>query len=310
VTNAAENERISVSEGNTIQAQQASAIIAVNTLNDALFRYGLDALPWLAAQQGITNGNSTDNARSALINKLEQLQKAGQTFAAQHTAEPRPLQALLVPPALLIAARASETASLSSVIASHANNVAQQAGTNIATTEQTLQAIIGKDKANEAIIAWQAKPSTTNRKKMDAALAALDQTAALLAAGLQNQTAITSSGEAAAWPISWASAHCAFLQKGPGWWNDNAWGELFFYQISAPDSLAHGTLQVAGKKNLPLLVLSAGPPLASQTRPNNTIDHYLDGRNADPSRNGEARNPSPFFDAPSNGEQINDRVAY
>lgn len=310
VTNAAENDRISVSEGNTIQAQQTSAIIAVNTLNEALFRYGLDALPWLAAQQGTTNENSTDNARSALIKQLEQLQKAGQTFAAQHTAEPRPLQALLVPPALAIGAQASDTASLSSAISNHAKAVAQLASANIESGEQTLQAIVGKDKANEAIMAWQAKATTANRNKMNAALAALEETVARLASGLQNQAAITSSGEAAAWPIIWASAHCAFLQKGPGWWNDNAWAELFFYQISSPEHLAHGALHVAGEQNLPLLVISAGPPLTGQTRPNNAIEHYLEGRNADPSRNGEARNPSPFFAAPSSGEPINDRVAY
>ncbi|WP_306606141.1 hypothetical protein [Azonexus sp.] len=307
IASAAENDRIAVSEGNAILTQQTAAIIAVNTLSDALFRYGLDALSWQAGQPGLPMGVGAENAHAALTDQLKQLQEAGETFAAQHNAQPRPLQALLVAPAQAIATRADETARLSQVIAKHATAIIQLATANFALAAQMSDA---NSKASTAISTWQDKPSASNRNKMDTALSELAQTTTRLSTGLQDQTATTTSSAAAAWPISWASAHCAFLKKGPGWWNDNAWAELFFYQITTPDSLIQGDLRVGGKDKLPLLVLSAGPALTGQTRPANRIENYLERRNADPSRNGEARSPSPFFDLPSNREPINDRIAY
>jgi hypothetical protein len=310
IANAAANDRISRSEGSTILNQHAAAITAVNTLNDALLRYGLEALLWQANQQGEAAGSEPGKARLALLDALNQQQHAAQQFALLDSAEPRPLQQALVAPVLEIGQRASETADLSTLVSHHAEAVATLASTNIAVAEQTYLAIKGKNRAQDAITTWLAKPTASNRNKMDSALAELEQATNSLNTGLQNQTAISTSGEAAAWPMIWASAHCNFLQKGPGWWHDNAWTELVFFQIAASGSASQGDLQLAGRENLSLVVLSAGPQRPGQQRPGSTIEHYLEGRNADPSRNGEARTPITRFDLPDNSDASNDRIAY
>jgi hypothetical protein len=309
ITNAAENDRISRSEGTSIMNQHALAITAVNSLTDALLRYGLDALLWQAIQQRDASGEPRP-ARLALLEAIKQQQLAAQQFALLDNANPRPLQQALVTPALVIGQRASETAYLSYLVSSHAEAVAVLASANITLAEQTHQAIKGKNRAKDAITAWQAKPTTSNRNKMDSALAELEQATSALNTGLQSQTAISTSGEATAWPMSWASVHCDFLQKGPGWWHDNAWADLIFFQINASGSITQGDLRLAGRENLPLVVLSAGPQRPGQQRPGSTIEHYLEGLNADPSRNGEARNPVTQFDQPDHSDVRNDRIAY
>ncbi len=310
IRKAAEGERISVTEGKNILSQQAAALVAVNALDDALFRYGLDALPWLAPQQNITDGAAEQNARSLLLKKLDQWQTAGDIFASQHNAEPRPLQALLVAPAIAIGTITTEIFELNQTIVAHADAVLTLAKNNLALAETSLLMITGSKKARDATASWLDKPTAANRNKMDLALAELAEASQNLSTGLQNQVVTTSSNNAAAWPMIWASAQCEFLKNATGWWHDNAWSDLVFYQISAPEQLTDGHLHIDGKTNLPLLVLTAGPPLPGQIRPNKTVEHYLEGRNNEASRNGDANNPSIFFDRPTRGNQINDRIAY
>lgn len=308
ISSAAANDRIARSEGSSIRAGLAAAIIAVDHLDEALLHYGLDALSWQATTQGKPPPEET--ARAALRAATERLRQAGEYFTSLDTAEPRPLQQSLVGPAREISRWAQQAATLAGLISTHAEAVAGTAREQQDVATTSLLTISAKDGASDAISIWLDKPTTTNHSKALAALAAAEQANVQLSAGLREQSSVTHGGEAAAWPMVWASIHCRFLHEEGSWWNANQWADSIFYQTSSPAEPTQATLQAAGRKQLSLIVIAGGSRRDKQARPGASIQDYLEGRNADPSRNGDTLNPVPWFDIPLSRAQGNDRIAF
>lgn len=75
----------------------------------------------------------------------------------------------------------------------------------------------------------------------------------------------------------------------PSWFTDNGWDDLLFYVVSSDCTesapiprCTSGTLTVGTRTNVNALVISAGPMLLGQSRPNLTLSNYLDSpENAD-----------------------------
>lgn len=308
ISSAAANDRIARSEGSSIRAGLAAAIIAVDRLDEALLHYGLDALSWQAATQGKPPPEET--TRAALRATTERLRQAGEYFTSRDTAEPRPLQQSLAGPAREISQWAQQAATLAGLISTHAEAVARTARKQQDVATASLLAISAKGGARDAINIMQDKPTTANLSKALAALVTAEQASVQLSAGLREQSKVTHGGEAAAWPMVWASIHCRFLHEEGSWWNANQWADSVFYQTSSPAEPTQATLQAAGRKQLSLIVIAGGSRRDKQARPGASIGDYLEGRNADPSRNGDALNPVPWFDIPLSRTQGNDRIAF
>ena len=151
-----------------------------------------------------------------------------------------------------------------------------------------------------------------------AATAALNTTLAQTGTLLNNASALDSgldSGSAEAMPTVWYGSACAFLQPASGsssWWTANNWANTTFYQISdrvrAPAS--PGTLTVNGSGAYRVVAVSAGRVIGTQNRGTRTTANFLEGINADTSRDGDAKNPvTVFANAPVSGT-FNDRLGY
>jgi hypothetical protein len=135
------------------------------------------------------------------------------------------------------------------------------------------------------------------------------------------------SSSAEAFPTLWFGSACAFLQPPSGstsWWTANNWANTNFYQISSRvhssfnpitkffDSATpcSGKLQVNGSGTHCVVALSAGRAIGAQNRTTRTSANFLEGINADASRDGDAKTPvSIFSNAPVSGT-FNDRLAY
>ena len=121
------------------------------------------------------------------------------------------------------------------------------------------------------------------------------------------------SRSAEAFPTLWFGSVCAFLQPPSGstsWWTANNWANTTFYQISDRIRPASGKLQVNGTGTYRVVALSAGRAIGAQNRATRTSANFLEGINADASRDGEAKTPvSVFSNAPVSGT-FNDRLAY
>ena len=125
--------------------------------------------------------------------------------------------------------------------------------------------------------------------------------------------AVVDSGGAEAFPTIWYGTACAFLQPASGstsWWTANNWTTLTSYQISDRVRQASGKLQVGGSGTYRAVALSAGRALTGQNRATRTTANFLEGINADTSRDGNAQTPSfGFVNAPLSST-FNDRLAY
>ena len=122
----------------------------------------------------------------------------------------------------------------------------------------------------------------------------------------------TSMAEAAI-PTVWYGNACLFLKPSTGsstWWVANDWKKLFFYQISDRIRPAIGQLTVNGSGNYRAIALAAGKALPTQDRMIRDSKSYLEGINADNSRNGDAQSPSPRFAVETVSPTFNDHLAY
>jgi hypothetical protein len=121
------------------------------------------------------------------------------------------------------------------------------------------------------------------------------------------------SSSAEAFPTLWFGSTCAFLQPPSGstsWWTANNWANTTFYQISDRIRPASGKLQVNGTGTYRVVALSAGRAIGTQNRATRTTANFLEGNNADASRNGDAKTPVVVFsNAPVSGT-FNDRLGY
>ena len=127
------------------------------------------------------------------------------------------------------------------------------------------------------------------------------------------ETVLESGTSQAATVTRWYGNACAFLRPStgtPSWWAANNWANTTFYQISDRIRPASGKLQVNGTGTYRVVALSAGRAIGTQNRATRTTANFLEGINADASRNGDAKTPVVVFsNAPVSGT-FNDRLAY
>ncbi len=153
--------------------------------------------------------------------------------------------------------------------------------------------------------------------KATAAQAAVNSTQAALSNTISSASTLESileSGTAQAASITqWYGNACAFLRPAsgtPSWWTANGWANVTFYQISDRVRPAVGKLTVNGSGAYRVVALGAGRAIGTQNRTTRTTANYLEGINADVSRDGDARTPVVVFSNAPVSDTFNDRLAY
>ena len=174
-----------------------------------------------------------------------------------------------------------------------------------------LSSITGKNESAQLLQAYINAPNADNESK---AITALAETSGQVNAVINQANAIDnslSSTTASATPIIWLSSRCDFLlPNSASWWKKNLWANAAFYQISGPLQASPGKLTVNGSGSYRLVTLLAGRRLAGQTPATATVASYLEGINADLTRDGSATSPSISFAAKPPSATFNDRLAY
>ena len=265
---------------------------------------------------------AANNLASAITNNGDNIAKdslaaaTSQFLAAQavfNTVSP-PTQAAMLPYVRAVQDPAADIAYWADIIARNAQDIATQAGSTYATAAAVLSGIAGTGGSQALLQAYADAPTNTARQAAatSALNATLGQTDSLLAAAATLDS-VLDSGSAEAQPTLWYGSACAFLQPPAGstsWWTANNWTNTTFYQISDRVRPASGNLQVNGTGNHRVVAISAGRALGSQNRATRTSANFLEGINADSSRDGDAKTPATVFsNAPVSGT-FNDRLAY
>jgi hypothetical protein len=115
-------------------------------------------------------------------------------------------------------------------------------------------------------------------------------------------------------PTVWYSPTCSFLLPNTStgsWWTANGWKALAFYQLSGATNTSTATLTVNnGADKYRVVTLMAGRALSGQSRATLSTANFLEGTNADPSRDGDAMAPTPGFTAQPPSATFNDRLSY
>ena len=110
-------------------------------------------------------------------------------------------------------------------------------------------------------------------------------------------------------PIEWASQYCAMLNPANSthWWSTNEWKHGIFYQIADRTPGEGAPLTVNGQGSYHLVVISSGREAWREIQPcrwekqsqrkssERSTSAFLEGGNADPSRDGEAYSPIKQF---------------
>lgn len=125
-------------------------------------------------------------------------------------------------------------------------------------------------------------------------------------------TLLTSQAEATV-PMIWFGTGCAFLKPTSStgsWWTANHWKTLAFYQLSGATQATPGKLTVNATGSYRTVTLMAGRTLPGQNRATLTVDNFLEGINADTSRNGDATTPTTGFTASPPSTTFNDRLSF
>lgn len=288
-----------------------------------------DRMKQLAA--AIAGNEQVDNnlSHTSVSAALADYEAARSSFSAVDTASPRPVQRTITPFAQTLADAAVDLDSWAKIISANAAIIAPlakanpvAAGSDPATAAvlggsayqvagDALASITGKKESAELLQAYIASPSADNQAK---AIAALAETSSLVSALLDLENTLDtqlSSTTASAQPMLWASSRCDFLlPNSASWWKGNQWAGSVFYQISAPLLAAPGTLKVNAAGSYRVVAQAAGRALPGQNRGVQAASSYLEGINADNSRNGDATAPSPNFTAGPPSANFNDRLAY
>lgn len=110
--------------------------------------------------------------------------------------------------------------------------------------------------------------------------------------------------------MAWTAPNCNFLVEPNSWWHEGKWSDSVFYQFGDAVKPEQASLQIPGQPPRPLLVIAAGARINGQQRPGKDVADYLEGRNAAPSRNGDAETPDNTFDARQRRPDHNDQIAH
>ena len=235
---------------------------------------------------------------------MTKLQARSTEFAALDTAQPRPATEHLLAALAAIQAALGANLELTRLIGTHGDALSEESAPIEAQLETLRRQAISE--TADKLARFHELPTEKNRQIADRSLADTITQARQVANALDSMTSLSGAQAATAWPMVWAAGACDFLTEPTGWWNNNAWHDSLFYQVSDPLAPHLGNLTIPGRQGLPLLVIAAGRPLHGQHRPSARIEDYLEGSNADASRNGLALTPSPTFSI----DQGNDRIAY
>lgn len=173
-----------------------------------------------------------------------------------------------------------------------------------------LDAITSSSGALAKLDAYLATPTRSDKQAAaDSALLAARQGTDTARNALVTLNGTLASGTAEAFPTVWRHSACAFLQTA-GWWSTQGWADNTFYQIAgtAPDSPP--TLSINGRGAHRVVVVNGGKTLAGQARNLRRSRDFLEGRNADPGRDGDALAPAGDFALAGPSAEFNDRLAY
>ncbi len=293
------------SDFSLIQSTASTAIAAANTLATRVA------------------GNGDNVAKESLATAATQYLTAQATFNAVPV--PPTTQAAMVPYVRAVQDPAADIAYWAGITSSNATNIATQArkapaasGENTSSAyyaaDQLVSGISGSGGAQALLQAYIDAP--TSASKQAAATAALNSTlsqADTLLTSAGTLDSVLDSGGAEALPTVWYGSACAFLQPASGstsWWTSNNWANTTFYQISDRVRAASGKLQVNGTGTHRVVALSAGRALGIQNRGTRMTANFLEGINADTSRDGDAKSPvTVFSNAPVSGT-FNDRLGF
>ncbi len=312
-----------VTARSTALSTLSSALSAAQTANDfPLIQSTANTAIAAANNLATAIANNGDNVlKESLAAAAAQYLAAQATF---NTVTP-PTQAAMVPyvravqdPAAAIAYWAQITSRVATDIATQARKgpaaVTDNSASAYSSADQLVSGISGSGGSQALLQAYVDAP--TNAAKQAAATAALNATSAqldTLLASAATLDAVLDSGSADAFPAIWYGSTCAFLQPASGsssWWTANNWTNTTFYQISDRVRQASGKLQVGGSGTYRVVAASAGRALGGQNRATRTTANFLEGINADTSRDGNAKTPvAVFANTPVSGT-FNDRLGY
>jgi hypothetical protein len=174
-----------------------------------------------------------------------------------------------------------------------------------------LSSVTGKGESAELLQSYIDTPNAANQT---AAITALAETTALVNSLLTQANTLgndLSSTTASAGPLIWLASRCDFLLPSKAtWWSNNQWANTVFYQIGAPLMATAGKLTVNGSGNYRVVSIAAGKALTGQNHSTLTIGNFLEGSNADASREGQALTPVTGFISKPVSSTFNDRLAY
>jgi len=202
------------------------------------------------------------------------------------------------------------------------------------TAARKLLASLDGDSGTASLLEKYAKTGTeADRQSAQAALAKTQTllTTLLDKAGILESLLETGLADAAT-PTVWYGSACSMLNPPTGsdsWWVANGWANLFFYQISDRIRPTTGRLTVNGSGNYRSVVLAAGKAVC-QPDPIDTskckldaaskpiywdrsireTERFLERKNQDVSRNGEAKSPVTQFSSEAVSATFNDRLSY
>lgn len=282
-------------------------------------------------QNAIAANEASDNnlTRTSLSADLAALATAQMNFAQADTASPRPKQSDIVPYVVALGGAADNINLWLDAIAANAENLAPlarayplDAGKSPAdatvledsaafAANQLTSGIVGSNGALELLAATIAQPDANHQARLVKALAETGEQLGTLIDRARRVNNDLSGIQASAQPMIWNSSRCDFLRPGQhSWWNDNQWAPLLFYQIGNPLHAAPARLKVDQRGAYRLVTLAAGPAIEGQNRRIAKVANFLEGTNADPSRDGDASTPIDAFSALPPGHNFNDRLAY
>lgn len=301
-------------------ADAAAALAGGNDASTILATSATTATAAAALAAAIA-GNGDNVARTSLAATATRF-AAAQTAFADITGI---TQAAMVPYVRALQGPGDEALFWSDLVRRNATDLAAQArkspaaaaddsASGYVAADRLLTGATGTGGAQSALQAYVESPGSAARQA--AATAALAATTANVDALSGLATSIDGtleSGAAAALPTVWYGTACAFLQPPSGttsWWAANAWANTIFFQISDRVRPATGRLTVNGAGAYRVVALAAGRALAGQNRGTRTAVNFLEGINADTSRDGAAANPATAFANAPVSATFNDRIAF
>jgi hypothetical protein len=319
-------------------AAASSLTTAINALNASTLSYtlidsstttALNDIKALAAAIAINELVDNNVSRTSLKTALATYQSARSDFTSQDMATPRPRTITITPYAQALSNATVHIDIWAKAITENAAAVAPQAkaapvpsSTDITTVSalgnsaysaagNALTSITGKGESAELLQTYINTPNATSQTQ---AIAALAETTALIDSLLTQANTLdndVSATTASAGPLIWLASRCDFLLPSKAtWWSNNQWANTVFYQIGAPLMATAAKLTINGNGSYRTVTIAAGKTLTGQTHATLTIVNFLEGSNADNSRDGQALTPASGFISKPISSTFNDRLAY